>query len=42
MHLEKDTLKGEIVSKGESSIRVVMHKGWGALNIEEEGVTLHI
>ena len=42
MHLEKDTLKGEILSKGGSSIKVVMHKGWGTPNIEEEGVTLHI
>ena len=42
MRLEQDTLKGEILSKGKSSIRVVMHKGWGTLNIEEEEVTLHI
>ena len=41
MHLKKDTLKGEILSKGESSIKV-MHRGWGTLNIEEEGVSLHI
>ena len=42
MHLKKDTSKGEILSKGESSIKVVMHKVGGTLNIEEEGFVLHI